>query len=259
VTDENLLNGAEIAPHKQQRGTGRRLHGSIANWLGAAILSGKYPPGTTLSGEIEFSETLDVSRSVYREAVKVLIAKGLVESRTKTGTRVLPREHWNLLDPEVLSWALAGEPDLDFIRNIFELRAIIEPAAAALAAQRRSRDEVKKMKKALAEMTRHTLATDAGRAADQEFHDTILRATRNDAVIVLTSSIGAAVHWTTLFKQRAGTLPRNPIPDHNRVYEAIAAGDPEAARAAMHALIELAHEDTRQLIQARAEKGPERQ
>lgn len=249
--EDELKGGADVTRLKQPRGTGRRMNGSIANWLGAAILSGKYPPGTTLSGEIEFAEQLDVSRSVYREAVKVLIAKGLVESRPKTGTRVLPREHWNLLDPEVLSWALAGEPDLAFIRNIFELRGIIEPAAAALAAQRRSRDDVKKMKKALAEMTRHTLATDAGRAADREFHDAILRATRNDAVIVLTSSIGAAVHWTTRFKQRAGTLPRNPIPDHLRVYEAIAAGDADAARLAMQNLIELALEDTRQLIEGR--------
>ena len=211
-------------------------------------------PGTTLSGEVEFSEALDVSRSAYREAVQVLIAKGLVESRPKTGTRVLPRERWNLLDPEVLAWAFAGEPDLDFIRNLFELRAIVEPAAAALAAERRSRDDIKKMKEALAAMTRHTLSTETGRAADRDFHDAILRATRNDALSVLTASIGAAVSWTTLFKQRGGPLPRNAIPDHRRVCDAIAAGDPEAARAAMHSLINLALEDTRLVVQDRAKR-----
>src|SRR5947207_2728714 len=131
------------------------------------------------------TETLGVSRSAYREAVQVLIAKGLVESRPKTGTRVLPRDRWNLLDPEVLAWAFAGEPDLGFIRNLFELRTIVEPAAAALAANRRSSDALKKMKDALATMTRHTLATDIGRAADRDFHDAILRATGNDALIVL--------------------------------------------------------------------------
>jgi DNA-binding FadR family transcriptional regulator len=221
------------------------LHGAIANWLGAAILSGKYPPGTTLSGEIAFSETLKVSRTAYREAVKVLIAKGLVESRTKSGTRVLPRERWMLLDPEVLAWALADEPNIEFVRNLFELRAIVEPAAAALAAERRTVAHLKEMKSALAAMTRHTLATEAGRAADRDFHDAILRATANDALIVLSSSIGAAVKWTTMFKLRGWTPPRNPIIDHRRVYDAIVAADPEAARVAMRSLIALALEDTR--------------
>jgi DNA-binding FadR family transcriptional regulator len=242
---------AGAARPRPPRGTGRRLHGAVAHWLGAAILSGKFPPGTTLSGEIEFSEELDISRSAYREAVQVLIAKGLVESRPKAGTRVLPREHWNLLDPEVLAWAFAGEPDMEFIRNLFELRGIVEPAAAALAAQRRSAAELAKMKEALAAMTRHTLATEAGRAADRDFHDAILRATRNDALMVLTSSIGAAVNWTTALKQRAGGLPRNAIPDHRSVYDAIAAGDAEAARTAMRSLVDLALEDTRQVVQGR--------
>ena len=82
----------------------------------------------------------------------MLTAKGLVESRPKAGTRVLPRNRWNLLDPEVLAWAFAGEPDMEFIRNLFELRAIVEPAAAALAAQRRSSADLAKMKEALAGM-----------------------------------------------------------------------------------------------------------
>lgn len=236
---------------KGPRDTGRRLHGAIAHWLGAAILAGEYAPGTTLSGEIEFSEALDVSRSAYREAVQVLIAKGLVESRPKTGTRVLPRDRWNLLDPEVLAWAFAGEPDLDFIRSLFELRAIVEPAAAALAAERRSSAHLKAMKDALAVMTRHTLATEAGRTADRDFHDAILRATRNDALMVLSSSIGAAVSWTTQFKQRGGVLPRNAIPDHRRVYDAIAARNAKEAREAMHSLIDLALEDTRSSMERR--------
>jgi DNA-binding FadR family transcriptional regulator len=212
--------------------------------LGVAILSGEFAPGDVLSGEVAFSEALDVSRSAYREAVQVLTAKGLVESRPKAGTRVLPRSRWNLLDPDVLAWAFAGEPDLAFIRSLFELRAIIEPAAAAFAAERRDRDDLKAMKTALAGMSRHTLATDAGRSADRDFHDAILRSTRNDALIVLSASMGAAVTWTTQFKQRARALPRNPIPDHRRVLDAIAAGDPAAASAAMRLLVDKALEDT---------------
>lgn len=227
------------------RGTGRRLHGAIAHKLGAAIVSGEYAPGDRLDGEIAFSETLNVSRSAYREAVQVLTAKGLVESKPKAGTRVLPRNRWNLLDPDVLAWAFTGEPDIEFIRNLFELRAIVEPAAARLAAERRDRTDLKTMKAALTAMRQYSLATEAGRAADRDFHNAILQATRNDAIIVLSASIGAAVNWTTQFKQRARALPRNPIPDHVLVYDAIAAGDADAASEAMRVLVELALEDTR--------------
>jgi DNA-binding FadR family transcriptional regulator len=233
------------APARVARGTGRRFRGAIAHKLGIAILSGEYAPGDTLSSEVVFSETLNVSRSAYREAVQVLAAKGLVESRPKAGTRVLPRSRWNLLDPDVLAWAFTGNPDLHFVRNLFELRAVVEPAAARFAAERRNRDDLKVLKDSLAAMRRHTLATDAGRVADRDFHAAILRATRNDALIVLSASIAAAVSWTTQFKQRSRALPRDPIPDHARVYDAIAAGDPQAASDTMRVLVELALEDTR--------------
>lgn len=234
----------KAAGAKTARGPGRRLHGAIAHKLGTAILSGQYQPGDTLSGEVAFAEELEVSRSAYREAIQVLTAKGLVESRPKAGTRVLPRTRWNLLDPEVLAWAFAGEPDIQFVRDLFELRAIVEPAAARLAAVRRDKDDLKIMKDALGAMRRHTLATEAGRAADRDFHNAILNATRNDALLVLTASIGAAVNWTTQYKQRARALPRNPIPDHVRVYDAIAAGDAAGAAEAMGVLVDLALEDT---------------
>lgn len=226
------------------RGTGRRHHGAIAHKLGVAILSGDYAPGYVLDSEVAFAEALGVSRTAYREAIQVLTAKGLVESRPKVGTRVLPRDRWNLLDPDVLAWAFAGEPDIRFIRGLFELRAIIEPAAAALAAQRRDESDLKAMEAALGAMQQHTLASEAGRTADRDFHTAILRATRNDALIVLSSSIGAAVNWTTQFKQRSRALPRNPVPDHRRVFDAIAAGDAEAAGIAMRALVDLALDDT---------------
>lgn len=229
---------------RRPRDTGRRHHGAIAQRLGVAILSGEFAPGHVLGAEVMAAEELGVSRTAYREAVQVLTAKGLVESRPKTGTRVLPRERWNLLDPDVLAWAFAGEPDTAFIRGLFELRAIVEPAAAALAAQRRDETDIEQIRSALDRMEMYSLASEAGRAADRDFHTAILRATRNDALVVLSSSIAAAVHWTTQFKQRSKALPRDPIPDHRRVHDAIADGNPEAASQAMHALVDLALEDT---------------
>ncbi|XJJ66527.1 FCD domain-containing protein [Novosphingobium sp. BL-8A] len=254
MSEANFVNDEESArPADEARGPGRRLHGAIAHKLGTAILSGKYAPGDILSGEVAFAEELQVSRSAYREAIQVLTAKGLVASRPKAGTRVLPRDRWNLLDPEVLGWAFAGEPDIEFVRSLFELRAIVEPAAARLAAQRRDKNDLKTMKDALAAMRRHTLTTEAGRAADRDFHNAILQATRNDALLVLSASIGAAVNWTTQFKQRARALPRNPIPDHVRVYDAIAAGDAAGAAEAMNVLVDLALEDTRSAMERSAE------
>ncbi|WP_293884245.1 FadR/GntR family transcriptional regulator [Sphingomonas sp.] len=236
---------AVLAP----RPTGRRLRGAIANKIGIAILSGIYKPGDTLSGEIAFAEELDVSRCAYREAIQVLTAKGLVHSRPKAGTRVLPRDRWNLLDPDVLTWAFTGEPDARLIRSLFEVRSIIEPAAASMAAARRDQEDLARMRDALAGMHEFTLATENGRMADREFHTAILYATRNDAMIVLSASIGAAVNWTTQFKQRMRVLPRDPIPDHARVYESIAAGDADGAGAAMRELVHLAMEDTRSVIE----------
>lgn len=240
----------EPSATRAPRGTGRRLRGAVAHHLGTAIVSGAIQPGERLTGEVANAEALDVSRSAYREAVQVLTAKGLVESRTKAGTRVLPRSRWNLLDPDVLAWAFAGEPDTGFVRSLFELRAIVEPAAARFAAERRDKDDIRAMRTALAGMRRHTLATEAGRAADRDFHDAILQATRNEALVTLSASISAAVHWTTQFKQRARGLPRDPVPDHALVCDAIAAGDADAAEAAMRNLIQLAHDDTRSAMGA---------
>jgi len=241
ASGETLVEGVTQGP----KGSGRRLRGAIAHYLGTAIVSGQIAPGEILTGEVENAEALDVSRGAYREAVQVLTAKGLVESRPKVGTRVLPRSRWNILDPAVLAWAFSGEPDLEFIRDLFELRAIVEPAAARLAAERRDKGDIKDMKDALARMRRHTLANELGRAADRDFHGAILCATHNSALMALTASIGAAVSWTTQFKQRVRALPRDPVPDHARVCDAIVAGDPEMASAAMRTLVDLALEDTR--------------
>jgi DNA-binding FadR family transcriptional regulator len=221
-----------------------RLHGAIAHDLGVAIVSGRYPPGVILDGEIEASEQLKVSRTAYREAVRILAAKGLVESRPKVGTRVSPRERWQVLDPDVLSWIFAGEPDPALLRALFELRSIVEPAAASLAAMRRGPDHLQQMRTALDGMSRHTLHGEPGRQADQSFHAALLGASGNAFLTSLTNSVTTAIDALTEFKQRGAPLARDPVPDHKRVYDAIDAKDPEAARRAMAELIRLAICDT---------------
>ncbi len=221
-----------------------RLHGTIARDLGVLIVSGKYQPGEILNGEIDASDRLRVSRSAYREAVRILAAKGLVESKPKVGTRVSQPEHWHLLDPDVLAWIFEFEPDEALLKSLFELRRIVEPQAAALAAKRRTEAHLHAMTEALEGMAGHTLASEAGRLADQAFHAALLNASGNPFLVSLTSGVGAAVSWTTIFKQRVGPLVRDPLPDHRRVYEAIKASDPVAAQRAMESLVDLALIDT---------------
>jgi DNA-binding FadR family transcriptional regulator len=221
-----------------------RLHGSIARDLGVLIVSGRYKPGEILDGEIDASDQLRVSRTAYREAVRILAAKGLVESRPKVGTKVSRRESWHLLDPDVLSWIFEFEPEDNLLKGLFELRRIVEPEAAALAALRRTEQELKVMANALEGMEKHSLAVEAGRDADQQFHSALLRASRNAFIISLSSGVTAAVSWTTVFKQRENPLSRDPMPDHWRVYDAVAAADQNAARKAMANLVDLALLDT---------------
>lgn len=220
-----------------------RIHGTTARSIGVAIVAGTYPPGHLFLGEIEQANQLGISRTAYREAVRIVAAKGLVDSRPKAGTRVNPRSMWNLLDPDVLAWMFEGEPTEAFVRDLFELRSVIEPAAVALAARRRGQQHLDAMRVALEDMRLHGLASAEGQAADQRFHRAVLDATGNETIAALATSVGAAVGWTTKFKQRHQPLPRDPLPDHERVYEAIQDGDAASARAAMNDLLELALAD----------------
>lgn len=230
------------------RGSGRRVRGAVVDHLGERIVTGEIGVAETLPGEIETAERLDISRGTYREAVKMLAAKGLVESRPKTGTRVLERARWNLLDPDVLRWAFAGRPDACLVRDLFEMRMVVEPAIAGLAAMRRTPDQLTAMREALGQMREKSLDTEEGRLADREFHEVMLDACANEVMNTLGASIGAAVAYTTLFKQRSGGFPRDPVPDHASVLEAIEASDRHAAESAMRELLRLAQSDTQDAL-----------
>jgi DNA-binding FadR family transcriptional regulator len=223
--------------------SGLRIHQTIARDLGIDILTGRFVPGDLFDGEIESSERLGISRTAYREAIRILSAKGLIESRPKAGTRVTPRSRWNMLDPELLAWMFTGEPDPAFVRDLFELRGIVEPAAAEIAALRRTPAQLDEMAAALEIMHTAGLSSPEGRAGDQRFHKAILAASHNVALATLSSSVGAAVSWTTTFKHRKRSLPRDPFPEHEAVYTAIVRSDGRQAHAAMTELLRLALAD----------------
>ncbi|UIJ44209.1 FadR family transcriptional regulator [Sphingomonas cannabina] len=235
MDDHPLSRAAARAP--------RAIHDRIAHDLGVAIVSGRYQPGEMLPGEERYSAEQGVSRTAYREAVRVLSAKGLVYSRTKSGTRINERSRWNMLDLDVLAWMFEAGPTPEFLRDIFDLRMVVEPAAAQFAALRRDVQDISKMGHALEEMRRFGLKTAEGRAADQSFHRLVLFAARNESLITLATSVTAVVAWTTRFARDERQESRDPMPDHDAVFEAIVRGDAEEARLKMLALIHNASRD----------------
>lgn len=221
-----------------------RLHGTVARDLGIRIVSGQLSPGEILEGEIAASEQFKVSRTAYREAIRILAAKGLVHSRPKIGTQVSPRKEWHLLDPDVLTWIFAGEPADGLIESLFELRSIVEPDAARLAAMRRSDAQLARMKAGLDGVAKHGFDSEEGRRHDEEFHSALLEASGNDFVISLTSGVAAAIAITTAFKQHRLPAPHDALPVHLRVLEAIEAQDAQGAHDAMSKLVDRGLSDT---------------
>jgi DNA-binding FadR family transcriptional regulator len=220
-----------------------RLHDLLAQKLATEIISGHRLPGDVLPTELDMSISLGISRTAVREAMRILTSKGLVEPRPKRGTCVTEQTAWNLLDPDVIGWMFANEPDDRLVRNLFELRLIIEPAAAALAAQRRNVTHLAHMFRALEIMDRDTLLTESGRQADKDFHAALLAAADNDQLASLNASIGTSVALSTRYKIEHDVLGSDPVAAHRAVYDAIAHGDPAEARWCMESLIRQASKD----------------
>lgn len=215
----------------------RSLHGQVAHEIGARILKGDLAPGDVLPNEANLSAELNVSRTALREAIKVLAAKGLVESRPKTGTRVRPREVWNLLDPDILSWQFSSGPDAAVMRHLFEIREIVEPAAAALAAARGNREEIARMAVAYEDMVAAGDDIEAGIEPDLRFHQSILAATENELLRSLGSMIETALAAGFKASRSLDTVLRNSLPLHKKVMEAISEGDGDTARDTMQILL----------------------
>ncbi|MBV9550159.1 MAG: FadR family transcriptional regulator [Alphaproteobacteria bacterium] len=232
----------------------QRIPGKIAQEVGAEIVSGRLKPGALLADEITASGRRRVSRSAYREAIHILAAKGLVQSRPKLGTRVSPLADWHLLDPDVLAWMFSGEPQQGLLVNLFELRKMIEPEVAALAAERRSLKQLNEMGQALEVMARETLHSQEGRDADEAFHAKLIEACGNPFLASLSATVTTTVIWSTIFKYRMEGLKRDSMPEHLKVHEAIAARDSAGARAAMVELIDLALGDITQAMGPRRKR-----
>jgi DNA-binding FadR family transcriptional regulator len=215
---------------------GRNLHGQVVHELGRRIVGGACTPGQALPNEEDLCRELGVSRTAIREAVKVLAAKGLVESRPRIGTRVRPTLAWNVLDPDVLAWRCATLPDPHFVMQLNEMREIIEPASAALAARNRTQTQLRRIEDAYAAMAAST-TIDAWVEADLEFHSAILDGTNNPLLLPLAAMIATALEsLLSLSARKAGNF-KVALPEHEAVLDAIRKQDDDLAMQHMRKLL----------------------
>jgi DNA-binding FadR family transcriptional regulator len=227
-----------IPPRSSEPGYPRAgLHGQIVHAIGRQILSGKIPPGELLPAQLG----VPASRTALREAIKVLAAKGLVECRPKTGTRVRPRKAWNLLDPDVLAWQQEGSPPAAFLRKLTELRRVVEPAAAELAAQRAGVPQMARMEEAYRGMEAalvNPVDHDAFDEADLRFHLAILAGCRNDLLEQMSHVVYSALIVSFRATSRRAGNARASLPRHRAILDAIQERDGRRAGEAMRSLVQ---------------------
>ena len=214
-------------------------HAQMLDELGQAVVSGRFPAGHVLTLD-EITTTYAASRSVAREAVRVLESMGLLSSRRRVGITVQPRERWRVFDPQLIRWRLeVGDRSAQLV-SLSELRRGFEPAAAALAAERADDEQVRTLAAAVADMavTGRRGELSAYLEADVTFHRTVLAASRNEMLLAL----GSVVEELLTGRTHHDLMPHRPNPEaidlHEQVARAIRDGDAAAAEQAMRAIID---------------------
>ena len=215
------------------------LHGAVLDELGALVVAGGYTAGQVLRIE-QLEARFGVSRTVVREAVRVLESMGLVSSRRRVGITVSARASWNLFDPRVIRWRLDSADRESLLRSLGELRRGVEPVAASLAATHATPEQCGRLTGAVMQMAVHGRAGDLESylAADVLFHRTLLEASGNDMFGGLSTVIAEVLAGRTHHR----LMPAFPEPAairwHAEVAEAVQAGDPAQAQRAMRDILE---------------------
>ena len=221
----------------RHRVAGGSVHTAIAQEIGQRIVRGDYQPGSILPNEAAWAASFKVSRSAVREAIKMLMAKNLLSSRPKIGSRVEPRDRWNLFDRDILSWYSQGPDRRGFLKALQQLRYIIEPEAAALAAEHRTEEQMLVISAACADMANaHTLSERT--EADVRFHLGILKASGNELLFPLGVLIESALDKLFLFVTREVNDLHHAQDLHNSIEKCIRLQKPQAARLAVRKLMD---------------------
>jgi DNA-binding FadR family transcriptional regulator len=229
----------------------KNMHGNTVDHLGEAIVAGRYAAGASIPPEPMLGEELGVSRTVVREAVKSLVAKGLVSTGPKVGTRVLPEEDWNWFDPDVITWQSKAGLTPEFLRDLQDLRRVVEPACVCLAAQRATPEDVARLGAALEGMKRAVREGGDYVTHDLLFHQGLLRACRNRLLIQMSKALGALLRTSfelSTFKKGA---PADSIRLHQAVLDAVIARKPAQAEKAILVLIDGAQRDIEEILTSR--------
>src|SRR3954468_5263911 len=240
--NEERAAGAAVERGARSDPAGRNLTFGLLDALGRAIVTGAYDT-ERFPTEAELAAQHMVSRSVTREAVKMLTAKGLLTARPRKGTTIQPASSWNLFDPDVLRWLLERKFSLDLLRQFSELRIAIEPAAAALAAREAGPRAVAAIEAGYARMEAVERDEDDALEADVAFHLAILNACGNPFYRqfrdVVATALQTSIRFTSRFNGRAPNLQlqRASLPAHRAVLDAIRAHDEPGAHEAMRVII----------------------
>lgn len=226
----------------------KNVHGNTVDLLGEAIVSGRYACGASLPPEPVLGVELGVSRTVVREAIKSLVAKGLVSTGPKVGTRVQPEELWSWFDPDVITWRSRAGITPAFLRDLQDLRRIVEPAAVRLAAQRATSDDIAAMESAFAGMTEALRSGGDYVTHDLRFHQGLLRAADNRLLLHMSRVLSALLRTSFELSTRKKNGPVQSLPLHRAVLDAVIARDPDRAERAILVLIEGAHRDIEDVL-----------
>lgn len=217
--------------------TPKSQHAHALRALGLGIVRGEFPEDVPLPGDIELQRRLGVSRSVLREALKTLAAKGMIQAKAKAGTRVRERRHWNLFDSDILYWHLETGVDSRFLAHLSEMRLVFEPEAAALASARRSEAQVAELYRWVEVMGTSLHAPTEFVEGDLRFHQTVADASGNPLMRSIGSVIEVALAMTFAISSPDAGQHATTVARHRAVADAIRNGDADAARARMRAVI----------------------
>ena len=228
------------------------LSSQVAGELGRQIVSGVYQCGDLMEDEDTAAKRFRVSRTIIREAVKILSAKGLITVRRGIGTRVAPRSEWRLLDEDVLAWHQSAPPRAATLMHLMEMRLAMEPAAAGWAAQRATAEDLHEITAAIERMEETSTNTEAFVIADAGFHRAILKAAHNEFLTALEGVIYAALLTSIRLTNKAPQENEISIPFHRAVADAIAVRNGRTATNRMHRLLN----DASERLRARLPENP---
>jgi GntR family galactonate operon transcriptional repressor len=226
----------------------QNLSEQVVRQIGLSIMRNEFLPGEVLLSEPELSLQFKVSRTVVREALKILAKKGLIEARPRTGTRVRPREAWNLLDPDVLSWQYEVGPKRSFLEAVCEVRLMFEPMTARLAASRATDEEIESIERSCAHLQEVVDDVEHYIVADLAFHSAICAAAHNELLQKINEAVAAPLRVSRIVTARLPGANRRAMPLHQQIARAIRARSEQEAERAMRELILLTTADIHQAL-----------